>query len=80
MENGELIIIPSLRINYPLRYVASLSPLVPLKEGQFSQKVLPRVRTNQKALSPLKGDEWNETKCSGTEGVITQLSTLNSKL
>ena len=45
---------------YPLRSVASLSALVPLKEGQCSQIVSTRYKANQKELSPFKGDERNE--------------------
>ena len=64
---------------YPLRSVSQCStPLVPLKEGQCSldSSIAERsssepaeYRTNQKELSPFKGDERNEVKRNGAEGV-----------
>jgi len=64
---------------YPLHSVSQCStPLVPLKEGQCSldSSIAERgssesaeYRTNQKELSPFKGDERNEVKRNGAEGV-----------
>ena len=62
---------------YPLRSVSPCStPLVPLKEGQCSlvcsiaeSAESTEHKTNQKELSPFKGDERNEVKRNGAEGV-----------
>ena len=62
---------------YPLRSVSPCStPLVPLKEGQCSlvcsiaeSAEFTEHKTNQKELSPFKGDERNEVKRNGAEGV-----------
>ena len=68
---------------YPLRSVSQCStPLVPLKEGQCSldSSIAERsssepaeYRTNQKELSPFKGDERNEVKRNGAEGVTVNV-------
>ena len=62
---------------YPLRSVSPCSTsLVPLKEGQCSlvcsiaeSAESTEHKTNQKELSPFKGDERNEVKRNGAEGV-----------
>ncbi len=54
---------------YPLRSVAPLSALVPLKEGQCFQIVSTHDEANIKELSPFKGDERNEAGRNGAEGV-----------
>ena len=56
----------SLRVHY--------ATLVPLKGRQCFQIVITRDKTNQKELSPFKGDERNEAGRNGAEGVTKHSS------